>query len=541
MTINIEKFIGDETKLPLEHRIFNIMLLISLLVCGWSSITNYLLGLGEFLVWTCLLSSGVFLIIYLLFNKRNYYYYYGCVFAYFAVVTLVTVIMWLYNGGTMGTIPLYMNLLVPVTVTLFHGYRRLAAGVFFIIIAQLLIILEYNNPSLIIGYTSNFERYVDVSLALITTMATNGMLFIMLINQYNKERNKVKKSEENLLYLIHHDALTGVYNRRYFDSGLIALGNEPGNGVFVIDIDGLKLVNDLLGHEQGDRLLISAAKVLKESFRSKDIIARVGGDEFAVLLRGVSEKDLEEIYKRIQKNIAAENKKISGPTIPLQMSVGYSFAAKEDKTLQDLLRDADSKMYREKLTRYVHGNKTIIDRIKQVLETRACEDGQNDRLKNLIIALAREAGVPDSQMGDLSLLAKFHYVGKVGIPENILNKPGPLTVDERMEVQKHSEIGYRIAQTSSELVPIAEWLLKHHEWWDGKGYPLGIGQESIPLPCRILAIVDAFDAMTSNRPYRPAMDCQAALGELKRCAGTQFDPSLVDLFINLQNKVEPPE
>jgi HD-GYP domain-containing protein (c-di-GMP phosphodiesterase class II) len=133
----------------------------------------------------------------------------------------------------------------------------------------------------------------------------------------------------------------------------------------------------------------------------------------------------------------------------------------------------------------------------------------------------------------IQLFSEFHDVGKIGIADHILHKPGPLTIDEREQIQRHCEIGYRIAQTSTDLLPIADWILKHHEWWNGKGYPLGVKGERIPLECRIVAIADAFDAMTSDRPYRSAISREAAIEELKRCAGTQFDPSLVKIFIRI--------
>ncbi|WP_238442603.1 HD-GYP domain-containing protein [Desulforamulus reducens] len=118
----------------------------------------------------------------------------------------------------------------------------------------------------------------------------------------------------------------------------------------------------------------------------------------------------------------------------------------------------------------------------------------------------------------------------------MLFKPGPLTKDEQKEMERHSEIGYRIAQSASELMPIADWILKHHEWWNGKGYPLGLKGEEIPLECRILAIADAYDAMSNDRPYRRALEKSIILEELKRCAGIQFDPQLVDVVLRIIEK-----
>ena len=136
-------------------------------------------------------------------------------------------------------------------------------------------------------------------------------------------------------------------------------------------------------------------------------------------------------------------------------------------------------------------------------------------------------------MTDLRLLAQFHDIGKVGIPDRILLKPGPLEPEEVIEMRRHCEIGHRIAQSSPDLLPVADWVLKHQEWWNGEGYPLGLAGERIPVECRILSIADAYDAMTSDRPYRAAMTQRAAIEELRRCRGSQFDPVLVDQFITL--------
>jgi len=131
------------------------------------------------------------------------------------------------------------------------------------------------------------------------------------------------------------------------------------------------------------------------------------------------------------------------------------------------------------------------------------------------------------------LFARFHDLGKVGVPDHILFKEGKLTEEEYEEMKKHSEIGYRIAQTSPDFHQIADWILKHHEWWDGNGYPLGLKAGEIPLQCRMLAIADAFDAMMNDRPYRQAKTLEETIAELRRCAGTQFDPILIEHFLTI--------
>jgi len=188
-------------------------------------------------------------------------------------------------------------------------------------------------------------------------------------------------------------------------------------------------------------------------------------------------------------------------------------------------------MYREKLHRSQSARSAIVQTLMKALEARDhITEGHADRLQNLVVNLAMAIELPEHRINDLRLLAQFHDIGKVGIPDRILLKPGPLTTEEANEMWRHCEIGYRIAMSSPDLIPIADWILKHHEWWNGKGYPLGLKGEEIPLECRILPIVDAYDAMTSDRPYRKAMSHEKAVRELRRCAETQFDPLLVDIL-----------
>ncbi|WP_051273114.1 PAS domain S-box protein [Desulfotruncus alcoholivorax] len=344
------------------------------------------------------------------------------------------------------------------------------------------------------------------------------------------ERNK---AEARMNYLSRHDQLTGLYNRSVFEHHMVQFEHEQYQpvGIIVCDVDGLKLVNDTMGHDKGDALLVAAAGVIKKSFRENDVIARIGGDEFAVLLPNTNEKQVEKACQRIRDAFARYN--AENPELTLSISVGFA-VGKGSTTLTDLFKKADNNMYREKLHRKQSTRSAIVQTLMKALEARDfITEGHADRLQDLVVRIAAAIGLSDQSIADLRLLAQFHDIGKVGIPDRILFKPGPLNEEERLEMRRHCEIGHRIALSAPDLVPIADWILKHHEWWNGKGYPLGLKEEEIPMECRILAIADAYDAMTSDRPYRKALSHNQAVVELRRCSRTQFDPALVASFIHI--------
>ena len=343
-----------------------------------------------------------------------------------------------------------------------------------------------------------------------------------------------RQFQEKLEHMSFHDALTGLYNRTYFEEQLCLLKEDCFTpvGMIVCDVDGLKLVNDTLGHTIGDRLLQLAAGIITSCFRQEDRLCRIGGDEFAIILPKSELLIVQQACHRIRSAVEKYNEE--NPEFPLSLSVGFAVSGKTSANISEAFKEADNNMYREKLHRSKSTRSAIVQALMKALEVRDfITEGHADRLQELVISLGREMNLSERNLADLRLLAQFHDIGKVGIPDRILFKPGRLTGEESKEMQRHSEIGHRIAQSAPDLLPIADHILRHHEWWNGGGYPLGLKGDGIPLECRILAIADAYDAMTSDRPYRNAMSQEEAFIELINNSGIQFDPKLVPIFIRV--------
>lgn len=343
-----------------------------------------------------------------------------------------------------------------------------------------------------------------------------------------------KEAEEHMRRMSIYDSLTDLYNRHYFESEMIRLQQlKPESmGLIMCDLDGLKLVNDTLGHSTGDYYLKIVADALKSTFYPQGIVSRIGGDEFTVLIPNIEKRKFEEICNDFRNRLA--NHLEANNAIPVSVSLGTAYSEDSQLQLAVMLKEADVRMYREKLHRKQSVRHDIVLTLKKMLEVRDfITEGHAARMEDLAVQLARVVGVAERDIPDIRLFAQFHDIGKVGIPDHILFKPASLSDNEYEVMKRHTEIGYHIALTASDLVPIADWILKHHEFWNGKGYPLGLEGKDIPVACRVLSIVDAYDAMTNDRPYRKGMSPEEALIELRRCSGIQFDPEFTTSFIKL--------
>ncbi len=369
--------------------------------------------------------------------------------------------------------------------------------------------------------------WTHLSASIIQHTSENKSYILAILQDIDQK----KRSEQEMRHLNYHDHLTGLYNRRFYEEELRRLDvarNLPITLV-MIDANGLKLMNDAFGHEIGDQYLIRIAQILKRVCRQDEIIARIGGDEFVILLPKTDEKVAAEIIRRIHEAIG--NEKIEG--VNLSLSIGSSTKNNTDIAMRDLFKQAEDTMYRQKLTDSSSTMSKTIDVIMSSLyEKNSREMSHSRRVSESCEAIATKMNFDKSEIHKIKVAGLMHDIGKIGIPDSILNKVEPLTDSEWRVIKSHSEVGYRILSSVNEFSELSEFVLAHHERWDGKGYPKGLRGAQIPIQARIISIADAFDAMTSDRTYRRALSIQEACEEIKRNAGEQFDPMIARIFLD---------
>lgn len=341
-----------------------------------------------------------------------------------------------------------------------------------------------------------------------------------------------KQIETQIRPSLFRDRLTGLYNRDYFEEEMKRLDTPrqlPLSMIFA-DVNCLKLINDVFGHSAGDKLLSTAADVIRHSCRKEDVIARLGGDEFGIFLPRTDPKETIRIMKRIK--VACQ----TGDPFPVKVSIALGAVSKEDpsQNLHLLIREAEDRMYRDKLVEGKAIRTSVISSMREILyEKRDEPEDHVQRLKQQVLQVGFHLDLPGHLLDDLGLFAALHDIGKIVIPRKISQKTGSLSLEEWRIIRKHPEIGYRIAASCPELAGIAEAILSHHEWWNGAGYPRALEGEEIPLLSRILSVADAYDAMTHDRPGRFAMSEEKALDEIRRGVGTQFDPAIAETFVKI--------
>jgi len=353
------------------------------------------------------------------------------------------------------------------------------------------------------------------------------------------------------------DELTGLFNRRHFEERLkIELARHARYGgvfsLFMIDLDGFKTYNDLYGHPSGDELLRHVGKIIMNSVRNSDQSFRYGGDEFTVILPETPVDDAYSVAERVREQIALE---MDARQIALTCSIGLSSYPSDGVMSGELVTSADTALYYAKRTggnrsylssrilsespantgTYARGSGlSAVYALASAVDAKDPHTYDHSRKVNIYaVALAEAIGLPPDNVSRISTAALLHDIGKIGIPDKILNKDGPLNKEEWEAIRSHPRLGANIVGNIPGLVPTLSGILYHHERYDGSGYPEGLKGEEIPIEARIMSIADAYAAMTSARSYRDAYHEEKALRELKKNAGKQFDPGLTEAFITL--------
>ena len=345
-----------------------------------------------------------------------------------------------------------------------------------------------------------------------------------------RDFSEKKEKQQQIEYLSFHDHLTGLYNRRYMEDAIKRLdtGRNLPFTIMVLDVNGLKLTNDAFGHKMGDQLLKNVAKILKKVCRADDVIGRMGGDEFYILLPHTDEIQAEDIKQRIIT--AASIVKLD--SVIVSLAVGYSVKSSKDENIENIKMNADNHMYRDKLKfGKTMRSQTIETVLGNINFKYVQEQIHTERVSQYCEAMASAMNLCEKEINDIEIAGELHDIGKIMVPSELLNKPGMLTAEEFEIIKRHPETGYQILKSVDEYVALAEAVLYHHERWDGTGYPEGLKWEEIPLQARIISVADAYEAMTAKRPFQKSKTKEEAIAELKKCAGTQLDPEIVEVFV----------
>ena len=353
------------------------------------------------------------------------------------------------------------------------------------------------------------------------------------------------------------DPLTGLYNHRHLYERLEqemarAKRSRRPVAVLMLDVDNLKLINDTYGHQVGDEALKLLASVLQSSCRAEDIVGRYGGDEFMIILPEADSADAERIGERIQTNLATHYLEAEGKDgcVPVRLSMGVACCPNDATVMHELVDAADSALYRSKQ----RGGGRISTARGRVEELMPTDSRAFSAMQGLVSALIQKEPSMRQHVGNVakySVLAAaalglskknqnilrragwVHDVGKIAVPDGVLCKPGPLDDEEWKLIRQHVEFSVTILRGIAHLADIVPAVAAHHEWFDGSGYPRGLKGRRIPMTARVLSAADAYSAMTNDRPYRLAMSREEAVEELRRSAGTQFDPKVVAAFVQV--------
>lgn len=379
-------------------------------------------------------------------------------------------------------------------------------------------VVKQNKAMNFTGYSGGLDRYFEVS-----AYPIGNKKFVTIVHN----TTSLIQKEKEVQLLSTHDYLTLLKNRKEFirDLKILEKYSSAPTHLVLFDIDGFSIFNDAFGNDIGDHILVEVSRVLKDYTQSEYNVYRVGGDSFAVLLKDES-IDMKLYMKQLQQKIEQVQYN------DVYVSITMAHQTKKTQTVNAFINAVEKKLLKNKANKNKSHYSQRIDLLLETL-TEKYEDEKmhSANVKALCRRLGEALNLTDKEINELTLAGYLHDIGKIAIPEEILHKPAKLTEEEYAIVKTHAEIGYRILNAVEAYQNVALATLHHHERYDGKGYPRGLEKEDIPLYSRIISVVDAYEAMVSDRVYRKALGKDYAIEELKKCSGSQFDPKIVQTFI----------
>lgn len=345
-----------------------------------------------------------------------------------------------------------------------------------------------------------------------------------------------KMKEEEIRYLSYHDDLTGFLNRRRFESVRKEMDipdNLPLSVIFG-DLNGLKMTNDIFGHYAGDELIRKSAEILAGVCRESDIIARVGGDEFIILLPRTEQEEAEKILMRIKAAFAGA--KIAA--IKCSISLGGDTKVHTGESMDEILLNAENAMYRDKTLNRKTTNRNIIDNLVKALHQKSAKEMQHSIVVGELCGeLGAALNLPETAISRLKRAGYLHDIGKIVLDEDMFGRDA-LSEEEYEKMRQHPIVGYRILNLFDDTLDLAEYVFSHHERWDGLGYPKGLKGEQIHMVSRIISIAETYERILSREEFSVSFEVRKkkALKEIRNGAGNQFDPEIVELFVQMMEK-----